>query len=998
MNTIIKQTSFMDASKRTTAFGGGYLKTLLTLFILFLSVGVWGQTTVTYTMQTGNFNSLQTERNNNPPYTGTYNNGATELAQYANGGSFGNTPGAAAFQTFTTTGNGTSGTSRALRVGDRFSITVFTGSNPSAGGRIGISFRNTTSVSNFFSSTDANTIARFQLDNIGGWKIYNGGTTFENTSATSGADRTLSIEITSSNTFNATIAGITYYDLSFAASGPIAQFCIYTFGDSNPNSFWKNASLTPVILSNSSDVWNSSSTWTGGNIPTTNSNVLVQNGHTVSLNINATISKLYIESGATFIASDSSPRTLTITKSTSGTSTTLSNSGTWQNGSGGSTIIFSGAPSSGDAIHAISGSIGFQNVTFSKTGGSSNIGVSFGANSVISGTLEIGSGGFVATAPPVGFYANSAILKFNQGSGAIYDVNSADYTWSSAQVPQNLTIASGTVNLKSGRNVNGYLRVDSGSNLTLINPGTLTINPISQVIIAGTANFGGQSVILKSDATGTATIGQITGSLTGATNVTVERYIPGKRAWRALTAPLKGSNTSLYSAWQNNGSTIANTGVQLWGPGGTGASGNGLASGSAYNIRRYTTSGWSDVTDTKSTNLFTTLANNAFMVFVTGEYGSPNIGNGQSAATTLKATGELITGTVNYSLSSTNHTLIGNPFASPISPAAILSNSANTNTALLFPYLWVWNPAYNTNGAYELYDKVAGTYSGGNLSAGTAIQSGQAFFVRTETAASSLTLTETMKSSSISNTFRNSNSIAPSIFRASFLKQTATDWMPLDGCIAAFYEGANQAADDADGKKMINTGENIGFVRNAVNLSSEHYPLVTAQDILNLKIWNTQQAHYKLKLNTEEFTMVGVEAWLQDLYTGTSQQLNLDGSVQEYEFDVDPTVSASSGTRFRIVFTNTALAVDTPTQGQLSIYPNPATGGKVTVSLPSGNFEGCSYQLINVLGQVVRQDGINNSNSSQVSISTSGLPNSWYALRIIKENSVVYQGKLIIKN
>jgi hypothetical protein len=47
---------------------------------------------------------------------------------------------------------------------------------------------------------------------------------------------------------------------------------------------------------------------------------------------------------------------------------------------------------------------------------------------------------------------------------------------------------------------------------------------------------------------------------------------------------------------------------------------------------------------------------------------------------------------------------------------------------------------------------------------------------------------------------------------------------------------------------------------------------------------------------------------------------------------------------------------------------------------------------------VVRQDDINNSNSSQVLIPLTGLPNSWYALRIIKENSVMYQGKLIIKN
>jgi len=584
------------------------------------------------------------------------------------------------------------------------------------------------------------------------------------------------------------------------------------------------------------------------------------------------------------------------------------------------------------------------------------------------------------------------LIPTNNWTGAISTSWNNPGNWSLSTLPlstDNITISTGAPILDVSHTI------DAGRTLTISGTGALTINPNAILTIAGTADFGGKSVTLKSDATGTAAIGQVTGSLTGATNVTVERYIPAKRAWRALTSPLKGSDTSLFASWQNAGVAVDpfNTGVELWGPSGT-----GLASGPGYNIRQYTTSGWADVNNTQSTNLFTSAANNAYMVFVTGGYGSNNIGNGQSAATTLKATGELITGTVNYSLSSTNHTLIGNPFASPISPELILANTANTNTALLFPYLWVWNPAYNTNGAYELYDKVAGTYSGGNLSAGTAIQSGQAFFVRTETASSSLTLTESMKSSSISNTFRNSNSVSPSIVRASFLKQTALDWMPLDGCIAAFYEGANPAADDADGKKMINSGENIGFVRNAVNLSSEHYPLVTAQDILYLKVWNTQQAHYKLKLNTEEFTMVGVEAYLQDLYTGTTQPLNLDGSVQDYEFDVDPTVSASSGNRFRIVFTNTALAVTNPEQGQLSIYPNPATGGKVTVSLPTGNFEGCSYELINVLGQVVRQDEIANANSSQISIPLTGLPTSWYALRIRKDNKVVYQGKLIINN
>jgi hypothetical protein len=122
--------------------------------------GTANAVTVNYTMQTGNFNSLQTERNNNPPYSGTYNNGATEIGQYANGGSFGNTPGAAAFQTFTTTGNGNTGSVRALQVGDTFTITGFTSANPSAGGGIGIAFRDSTTYTNFASSTD-NTRQRF---------------------------------------------------------------------------------------------------------------------------------------------------------------------------------------------------------------------------------------------------------------------------------------------------------------------------------------------------------------------------------------------------------------------------------------------------------------------------------------------------------------------------------------------------------------------------------------------------------------------------------------------------------------------------------------------------------------------------------------------------------------------------------------------------------------------------------------------------------------------
>ena len=166
------------------------------------------QTTVNYTMQTGNFNALQTQNNNggSGSYAGTYNPNATELAQYANTGSFGTTPGAAAFQTFNTTGNGTSGSARALQVGDTFTITGYTSANPSAGGSIGISFRDSTSYASYGSSVDSATEARFELNNTGGWKVYNGGTTIDSALG-SNADRTFTIKITSANTCNATVGG-----------------------------------------------------------------------------------------------------------------------------------------------------------------------------------------------------------------------------------------------------------------------------------------------------------------------------------------------------------------------------------------------------------------------------------------------------------------------------------------------------------------------------------------------------------------------------------------------------------------------------------------------------------------------------------------------------------------------------------------------------------------------------------------------------------------------
>ena len=192
-------------------------------------------------MQTGNFNSLLTEKNTSPPYAGTYNNGASEIGQYANTGSSGNTPGAAAFQTLTTTGNGTTGTVRALQVGDTFTITA-NASAPSAGGYIGVSFRDSTTYADFFSATDSATEARFQLNSGSNWQVY--ASSNVTSGSAGGTDRTFVIKITSSTTFDAQVGGTWYYNNTMAdGGGSIDSFAIYTYGDANADSTWKSASL-----------------------------------------------------------------------------------------------------------------------------------------------------------------------------------------------------------------------------------------------------------------------------------------------------------------------------------------------------------------------------------------------------------------------------------------------------------------------------------------------------------------------------------------------------------------------------------------------------------------------------------------------------------------------------------------------------------------------------------------------------------------------------------
>ncbi len=221
------------------------MKKGLLLFSLCLSIFTYSQTSLTYTIQTGNANSTPTSAGSGC-FTGAYNNSITEIGLYANG-SCGSVPQVAFFQTFTTTANGNTGSARPLQVGDEFTITGYIGNNTSiwaSGGAVGISFNDNASYSGI-SNYNTNQRAKFEIVNGGNWYSSPSTATYPSV----GSDATFKIKVTSSNTVNLTLNGTTYYDIvmlnSPSSSSRIQSFTIYNFGSGASNdTYWKNGNLS----------------------------------------------------------------------------------------------------------------------------------------------------------------------------------------------------------------------------------------------------------------------------------------------------------------------------------------------------------------------------------------------------------------------------------------------------------------------------------------------------------------------------------------------------------------------------------------------------------------------------------------------------------------------------------------------------------------------------------------------------------------------------------
>jgi len=381
------------------------------------------------------------------------------------------------------------------------------------------------------------------------------------------------------------------------------------------------------------------------------------------------------------------------------------------------------------------------------------------------------------------------------------------------------------------------------------------------------------------------------------------------------------------------------------------------------------------------------------MVFVTGPYGTGNITNG-ATATTLRATGSLITGQQTYTTVANKYSFIGNPYASPLS----LSSMITSNNARFEGNIWIWDAnttVANPVGIYNLYN--SGTYTNVTntpVGSSTEIQSGQAFFVRS-TASDSFIIQESNKGTTNSAANIVFRTAAPELLRVGLYKQSNNEWSGRDGAMTVIL---NDADANQTPNKMANGTENIAFTKNGASFASKHHLPLVASDVLNVKVWNTSAgANYKLKINTEQFTTTNLDATLEDVFTNARTPLSLDGSAVEYPFAVT-TDALSTGDRFRIVFVNSALGLINPKGTGISILPNPITGDTFQVNFGTLAMGTYSYSICNAIGQEVEKGSINNvAQNTNYTVKMSNTATGIYIMKVTGTDNSVFTAKIIKK-
>ncbi len=486
-----------------------------------------------------------------------------------------------------------------------------------------------------------------------------------------------------------------------------------------------------------------------------------------------------------------------------------------------------------------------------------------------------------------------------------------------------------------------------GNNLTIFPGASLDLDPSSILKIVDDITNDG-SIIFRSDASDSAQLDWLNGSITGSGNITVERYTSEYRAYRFLASSVTTSNF-IFENWQEDGLSPPGFGMHI-----TGAQGavgvvnpsNGFDQTATGNHSMFTFDNtnsnggtqFDDYVAIPNTNATNLEVGTAYAVLVRGDRNIDLSSNASLGITTLRATGGLHTGrfpsTIDISVplnqDANGWSLVANPYQAKVNYASIEKIEVKSDI-----YIWDLN-----QGNVGDYVAVAG---------GGTIQPGQSFWVQNESGSSSpeLYFTESDK-----ETGGNNNSTV--IFSGNDdvkanLTLYSADGLKRDVLQFIFDPEFNPNLDNKDFGKLFNSTENLATNFDML-LSIDRRPLPTDNTVVPLFVNQYQVNDYEFIFDPVNWNS-NVKIFIKDKYTETSTEIF---PFQAFAFSVDHNIPESIATdRFSLIFSNDVLGIENNLEtSELKLYPNPTTNGNFLLDLQhlSGKV---NIEILNVTGQKI---------------------------------------------
>lgn len=612
----------------------------------------------------------------------------------------------------------------------------------------------------------------------------------------------------------------------------------------------------------------------------------------------------------------------------------------------------------------------------------------------------------------------SGALTATLWNGSTSNIWSEATNWTPNVVPtgaEDVLISSGTPILDQN------YTIATGKKLTINGTGTLTVSSTNTLTVAGTAAFNDKNIIFKSDSNGTASFGAVTGTVTGATNVTVERFISGRRAFRFLS-PGVTTTTSIFDNWQNGGLSTAGIGTHITGGASNGFDPTGTNNPSLHTYNAQATGTTTGFTAAANTNVATLKAGVGYRLLVRGDRNvdlTVASSDNMNVATVLSAKGVLTIGSVAFdstagspapvnnnaaNTQTDGFTLIGNPYVSSVDWDLV------TKTGVSNDAYYSWDPTLGTatqRGRYVVYVPGVGTnlYGGSALAQANRkyLQSGQAVFIKNTDLAvpATVTFNESNKASVYSYVFRSSQQALTTVGNSALFltayepNELALGGSPIDGAVALFGSNFSNSLNAQDVDKLSSSGENLAFVRENKNLAIETLAPVATDDVLFVKTLQFQaDKSYTFKVNTENFDTT-VSAKLVDLYLNTETSLDLT-QPSFVNFATTSDANSYASDRFKIVFNSAALGTGTFTGSAIAVYPNPITNSQFSIALPSNVSGKVTVSMSNMLGQVVYNE-TSEANSTMLIAPRQQLQEGVYIVSV-SNNGKVMQSKVVVRN